>query len=430
MFTRLFALIVLLMAGLLSAQDSLNIRQVALHDSLVAFEIRVHNGILFTISADTLVMHRIHTGNELTRYGEIQVNSSGTNPTNFYSYQFTETSCVICIVRSGFDDATITEFDVTDSTSFDRLYSRYIYPDDARSFRLLQNRHIIFYGIGHHGGGEWGTIANGRLNEDGQLVYQDDLTTPVFYGSATSNQKLCLFRDSNSGIVNIYSTRENEAVWFVSSFVLDSGLPTTATFSNDFLVVGSRDHFTVYNIQQPGNIQACSTVPIPNLQKVQAWQDKLCVRTSTQLHVFRVLPDGTLVQLGWYPNTYNTQQISFHDNLILLNAGSHGVQVLEIDETAAVPEPAIQPERWSELRMVPNPFNQTVRLGVQLEQPAMAQLLVFDLLGRELRHQELGWLSAKVNWVGLDFPELASGIYVAQVVTPTEQFSRTFTLVK
>jgi hypothetical protein len=65
----------------------------------------------------------------------------------------------------------------------------------------------------------------------------------------------------------------------------------------------------------------------------------------------------------------------------------------------------------------PNPFNSTTILSFTLDRASHADLLIFDVLGRQVRQNSLQTLSPGTHRVSIDANELASGSYWVQLKT-------------
>jgi hypothetical protein len=67
------------------------------------------------------------------------------------------------------------------------------------------------------------------------------------------------------------------------------------------------------------------------------------------------------------------------------------------------------------LTSFPNPFNMTTTISFVLPAQQNAQLRVFDVLGREVSRESLGWLCAGSHQSVFDGAELASGLYFVRL---------------
>jgi photosystem II stability/assembly factor-like uncharacterized protein len=81
---------------------------------------------------------------------------------------------------------------------------------------------------------------------------------------------------------------------------------------------------------------------------------------------------------------------------------------------AAKPRESNIPEQFS-LSVYPNPFNPTTMLSFTLMHRSRVQLHVFDVLGREVRSQDLSWQEAGPHTIRFDGSALASGVYFASL---------------
>lgn len=67
-----------------------------------------------------------------------------------------------------------------------------------------------------------------------------------------------------------------------------------------------------------------------------------------------------------------------------------------------------------ELLAYPNPFNSSAQIRISLSRPGALKLIIFDLLGREVRELHNGVLTAGEHSFPFDGSNLPSGIYIAQ----------------
>ena len=101
-----------------------------------------------------------------------------------------------------------------------------------------------------------------------------------------------------------------------------------------------------------------------------------------------------------------------------------------IDEGSAISVDPIGPKAYQLLSNYPNPFNPTTTLMFAINQPGKVQLIVYDMLGREVASLANGQMQSGVYRVGLDGSLLASGNYIARLVTPNGTTTRLMTLLK
>ena len=81
------------------------------------------------------------------------------------------------------------------------------------------------------------------------------------------------------------------------------------------------------------------------------------------------------------------------------------------------------PQEFALHQNYPNPFNPTTTIRIELPSPAMVYLVIYDILGREiirLRQEAMEAGYHQIRWAGRDRlgRELASGIYIARLITP------------
>jgi hypothetical protein len=101
-----------------------------------------------------------------------------------------------------------------------------------------------------------------------------------------------------------------------------------------------------------------------------------------------------------------------------------------VEEGSPVSIDPIGPKTYQLLSNYPNPFNPTTTLTFTLEQPGNVQLIVYDVMGRQVASLANGQMQSGTYRVGLDGSRLASGNYIARLVTPNGTMTRMLTLVK
>lgn len=78
----------------------------------------------------------------------------------------------------------------------------------------------------------------------------------------------------------------------------------------------------------------------------------------------------------------------------------------------------------------PNPFNPQTTIAFEVPQASPVRLLIFDMLGREVRTLVDGTLPAGRHEVLFDATNLPSGTYLYRLETPQHAFTKTLTLLK
>ena len=101
-----------------------------------------------------------------------------------------------------------------------------------------------------------------------------------------------------------------------------------------------------------------------------------------------------------------------------------------IDEVSAVAPHISLPTNPQVLTNYPNPFNPLTTLTFSLNQPGAVQLSLYDVLGRQIESILQGQMSAGPHSITLNASSLASGTYVARLVTPQGSSVRVLNLVK
>jgi hypothetical protein len=87
------------------------------------------------------------------------------------------------------------------------------------------------------------------------------------------------------------------------------------------------------------------------------------------------------------------------------------------------------PGRTALIGAYPNPFNGSTTIEFELAAPAAVELNLFDVLGREVRHQQMQQ-NAGIQRMALDADALPSGVYVLGVKLGSQFFSRKLLLIR
>jgi hypothetical protein len=91
---------------------------------------------------------------------------------------------------------------------------------------------------------------------------------------------------------------------------------------------------------------------------------------------------------------------------------------------------AVLPTAYALLPNYPNPFNPSTTVTFALPETAKVRLVVYDLLGRAVRILAEGTYGAGTYPVVFDASTLPSGLYLLQLTTPQQTFTRTLSLMK
>jgi hypothetical protein len=108
---------------------------------------------------------------------------------------------------------------------------------------------------------------------------------------------------------------------------------------------------------------------------------------------------------------------------------------LTIKVTAPNPTDAPLPQARLQLAAVPNPFNPTTRLEVELSEPGHARLEIVDVAGRHVATLFDGWRAAGRSvqvWSARDAKDrpLASGVYLARLTSGSQHATQRLVLVR
>ena len=88
------------------------------------------------------------------------------------------------------------------------------------------------------------------------------------------------------------------------------------------------------------------------------------------------------------------------------------------------------PEAFSLESNYPNPFNPTTTVRFSVPEAAQVRLVVYDVLGRQVRVLVDGTVSAGVHAVQFEARGLSSGMYLYRLETPQGSFVQMMQLVK
>ena len=93
------------------------------------------------------------------------------------------------------------------------------------------------------------------------------------------------------------------------------------------------------------------------------------------------------------------------------------------------------PTKFAFYQNYPNPFNMTTRLQFDVPSEADITIVIYDLLGRAIRHLEAGRLQPGTHFLSWDGRsasgrDLASGIYIARFSVPAYTRSVKLVLLK
>lgn len=98
--------------------------------------------------------------------------------------------------------------------------------------------------------------------------------------------------------------------------------------------------------------------------------------------------------------------------------------------TVGVEEVTLQPSQFELAQNYPNPFNPSTIISFTLSKTAHVQLVVTDMLGREVRRIVDGTMSAGKHAESFNAENLPTGIYFCTLITPESRSSRKMLLMK
>jgi len=141
-------------------------------------------------------------------------------------------------------------------------------------------------------------------------------------------------------------------------------------------------------------------------------------RTDSQTWVKNSFVNESAWDNHWLPFEPETNPAVWAELSIKYNATSNEESDLEI------------PNKSELLGAFPNPFNPSTNIRFRLANSQAVQLVVFDLLGRQVAFKELQKLSSGQHQVSFDASEFASGMYVYQLRLNAEILTGKMTLIK
>jgi hypothetical protein len=112
----------------------------------------------------------------------------------------------------------------------------------------------------------------------------------------------------------------------------------------------------------------------------------------------------------------------------LLAGTDNGVYVNDV--TLGIDDDSPAPERFALRQNYPNPFNASTRISFTIPEAARVILVIYDLLGREVRTLIDKRMEAGESSVLLDASDLSSGVYFYRLRTGEFADTRRLTLIK
>ena len=109
--------------------------------------------------------------------------------------------------------------------------------------------------------------------------------------------------------------------------------------------------------------------------------------------------------------------------MALVNPGKRGAGA-DAAEVASVPEAFVLEANY------PNPFNPQTTIRFSMLEASVVKLVVYDVLGREVRVLVDGTREAGTHEVVFEAGNLPSGTYLVQLATPAGSFVQTMQLMK
>ena len=152
--------------------------------------------------------------------------------------------------------------------------------------------------------------------------------------------------------------------------------------------------------------------------------------TATELNnqgfdIERNYDNGYWYKVGFVPgsgNSYIPIHYSFIDNPTL--SGTYQYRLKQIDlngtvEYSEIVETNIVLDKYSLGQNYPNPFNPSTTIRYEMKDAGNVQLRVYDTLGNEVSVLVNSYQDVGIHYVTLDASNLASGLYIAQLIAST-----------
>lgn len=130
---------------------------------------------------------------------------------------------------------------------------------------------------------------------------------------------------------------------------------------------------------------------------------------------------------GTEPDTLSYEVYSKLDTTVKVSGDVNmSVTVTDIDDGSN----NLLPDQFGLKQNYPNPFNPTTTIAFNLAAKSSVQLIIYDVLGREVDYFNLGTLSAGEHNINYDASSKASGIYLYRIITDYGSQSKKMILAK
>ena len=130
---------------------------------------------------------------------------------------------------------------------------------------------------------------------------------------------------------------------------------------------------------------------------------------------------------GTEPDTLSYEVYSKLDTTVKVGGDVNmSVTVTDIDDGSN----NLLPDQFGLKQNYPNPFNPTTTIAFNLAVKSSVQLIIYDVLGREVDYFNLGTLSAGEHNINYDASSKASGIYLYRIITDYGSQSKKMILAK
>ncbi len=157
--------------------------------------------------------------------------------------------------------------------------------------------------------------------------------------------------------------------------------------------------------------------------------DELSVLNDVYTSAMRITLDPATGVLTIAPTAANDATITIHGMDRELNPIEATMTVSSISKVTSA-EGTELPTEVSLSQNYPNPFNPQTTIEYALPEAGDVSLIVYDMLGREVRTLLDGPQTAGLHTVRFDANALPNGTYVYRLVTPSKSIARTMVLVK
>ena len=266
----------------------------------------------------------------------------------------------------------------------------------------------------------------GDINSDGDIDVTDIVRLVniiINSGNPALDEELCAADINQDTMVNV------QDVVIITNMIL----------SNDRLDVKSRiNPISQAEVSIENNsLYFVSEGSIRGLQFVIDSKDNLLINDNINMDVsYNVIDnkhyiliysmDGEVLDSSRY-KIFESSGIFNIDEIIAVNSNNESVNIFINEE--------VYPDEFLLKQNFPNPFNPVTNIEIDLSSSENIKLIVFDLNGRQVRELASGYFNKGIHsfvWNSLDDNgiEVSSGIYIYQLITFDQVYSKKMLLLK